>query len=155
MRYRCLICVLSLSLFLQGCSISYECGDMFKVDGKQSVVVQVDDAGMPLMLLSLDEAVDIDADSAARWATSLGEGWSLPTKEEMEYLKKYKSLINIKLEKKGESPFLKNQTFYWTSTDCSESHTYACGPQGIKCYFNTNSSHLYRARAVYKRRTEN
>lgn len=138
------------STSLSSCRRGYEPGDIIKVDGRRCVVADVDSDKHPVLLLSLEEASDLDADSAARWAsTVMGDtNWHLPTREEMERVRKYKSMINMALEKKGEPTILRNHTFYWTSTQCSESHTYACGPIGLQCYFKTNHSTNYRARAV-------
>lgn len=142
------ICLMISLLVLAGCG-KYEIGDLYKDGDTRGVVVQTDNEGNALMVMSIDEAVDIDADSAARWVETLvGEGWHLPEKGEMAQIKKYKSLLNKTLERKGFSTILTNHTFYWTATPCSESHTYACGPDGIQCYFNQNASPFYRARGV-------
>ena len=136
-------------LFLAGCSGKYEPGDYYKVGNVKGVVVQTDDNGCVVMLMSLDEAVNIDADSAARWVETLdGDGWRLPGKSDMEQIRKYKSLINKTLERKELPTILTNHTFYWTATPCSDSHTYACGPDGLRCYFNQSASPFYRARGI-------
>ena len=137
------------TLIFIGCEHGYAPGDILKIDGTKGVVVEVSPDKKPLLLMSLDEIENVDADSAYRWASSFSDtSWHLPSKREMERVKKFKTLININLEKKGEKPILKYHTFYWTQTPCSESHTYACGPEGIGCYFSTNYSPYYRARAV-------
>lgn len=138
-------------LIFAGCDSKYELGDYYKSGDTKGIVVQVDAEGNPLLILSLFEAENVDADSAQNWVATLeGEGWQLPDKGEMEQINKYKSLINKTLERKGMPTILKNHTFYWTATPCSESHTYACGPDGTRCYFNQNASPLYRSRAVKK-----
>lgn len=147
MMKRELICLMISLLILSGCSGKYEIGDYYKNGDTKGIVIK--NESDVLMVMSIDEAVNIDADSAARWASSYdGEGWSLPNKAMMGQIKKYKSVINKTLERKGLPTILTNNTFYWTETACSESHTYACGPDGIQCYFNQNSSPYYRARAV-------
>ena len=146
---------MTISLFaLAACNRAYEPGDYYGKEA-EGIVLAVDTEGNATMLLSLDEAKDLDADSAAKWAASLGEGWYLPTKEEMALLKKYKSLVNITLERKKLPALLAVHTFYWSSTPCSDSHQYALGPDGVRCYFKTNASPYYRARAVKKLKTEN
>lgn len=138
----------SLMVFA-GCSGKYEIGDLYKDKDTKGIVVKVDGDGRAQLVMSLDEAVNIDADSAFIWAEQFdGGGWHLPTKEDMATIRKYKNLINSTLERKGYNTILTNHTFYWTGTPCSESHTYACGPDGIKCYFSQNASSNYRARAV-------
>ncbi len=136
-------------LVFAGCNGKYEMGDFYNDKDTKGIVVQVDNDGRAMLVMSLDEAVDIDVDSAARWAGQIdGNDWRLPTKEEMNAVRKYKNVINSTLERKGCPTILTNHTFYWTGTPCSESHTFACGPDGIKCYFNQNHSSCYRARAV-------
>lgn len=136
-------------LVFAGCNGKYEMGDFYKDNDTKGIVVQVDGDGRAVLVLSLDEAVNINADSAFIWAEQFDGGdWHLPTKEEMTTIRKYKNLVNSTLERKGYNTILTNHTFYWTGTPCSESHTYACGPDGIKCYFNQNLSSCYRARAV-------
>lgn len=142
------LCLAISMLLLAACS-SYEVGDYYSKDNVKGIVLAVDAEGTPTMLLSVDEAANLDVDSAARWVASLGDtAWHMPSKDEMAIARKSRSLINITLDHKGLPAFLKNHTFYWTSTPCSESHSYACGPYGLQCYFNSNKSTHYRARAV-------
>ena len=110
--------------------------------------MQTDADGNPVLLLSMEEERGYDADSAQQWSASLADGWHLPDKEEMEQVRKYRSLLNSTLVRKGAPKVLEGHTFYWTATRCSETHFYACGPDGIRCYFHTTSSPLYRIRAV-------
>ena len=143
-----IICLLISLLTLMSCNRRYEPGDYYSKD-VSGIVLAADAEGNAMLLLSLEEAKDIVADSAALWAETLGDGlWRLPTKEDMSIIKKYKSLINKTLEYKKQPTVLSGHTFYWTATPCSESHTYACGPDGINCYFKTNATPHYRARAV-------
>ena len=135
---------------LSGCTGVYEPGDSYKGDGYEAVVVSVDDDNQPVIVMSLDEASTLSADSAMRWAEGKGEGWRLPDRSEMSMIDRVRSLINTTLERKGLPPVLKDATYYWSSTPCSETHTYACGPDGVGCYFSENNSSSYRARAVRK-----
>ena len=140
---------ISLAMLFASCNGKKVTGDIVKIDGTKAIVVSTDDNGQPTMLLSVQEAANLDDDSAVRWVATIdGEGWHLPDKSEMQLIKKYKAMINISLRKNGLPTILANDALYWTSTPCSESHTYACGPQGVKCYFSTNASPYYRARAV-------
>lgn len=149
MNKRILYTILGFALTLGGCSGGYELGDYYHAGGEKGIVLAVDDGGKVTMLMSVDEAHDLDSDSAMKWASNYADGsWHLPSKEEMAVIKKYKSLMNITIGHKKLQPVMAGHTFYWTSTPCSESHTFACGPDGIRCYFNTNTSPFYRARAV-------
>ena len=147
MKYKIIYYFLIGSLLAVSCR-GTEPGDLYKCDGVKCVVVTVDGNGNPSLVMSLDEAVNIDADSALLWSTQVGDGWHLPSKAEMELVKKNKSMINRGLEYKKMPVVLRNNTYYWTSTPCSETHVYACGPDGLRCYFRTNASHCYRARTV-------
>lgn len=141
--------ILFVGLFvLVGCSGVYEPGDFYKGDGFEAVVVTVDEANQPTMVMSLNELSSLNADSAIRWANSLGDDWRLPDKNEVAKIERVRSLINSTLERRGLPPVLVGFTYYWSSTPCSESHTYACGPDGVGCYYSENAGSSYRARAV-------
>lgn len=133
-----------------GCQGIYEPGDYYRGDSFEGIVVSVDAENNPLLLLSLDEASSLNADSAVHWAESLGEGWWLPDRKEIAQVDRVKTLINKTLEIKHLPKVLENFTYYWSSTPCSESHFYACGPDGVGCYYCENDGSSYRARAVRK-----
>ena len=138
-----------MSIILVSCRGNYEVGDIYRQGDIEGVVIRVAEDNGEMLVLSTDEAAGVNADSANVWASSFGDSqWHLPSKDEMMLIRKYRSLINQTLERTGNPKILTNHTFYWTSTSCSESHTFACGPDGVHCYFSTNSSPLYRARAV-------
>lgn len=136
------------TLLMAGCARNYEPGDYYSGEGYDAVVVTVDAENQPLMLMSLDEASSLSADSAMRWVETLGEGWRLPDKNELSKMERVRSLINNTLQKKGLPKVFVDFTYFWSSTPCSESHTYACGPDGLNCYFSENASSSYRARGV-------
>lgn len=150
--YNIVYVLIGLSV-LTACS-GYEVGDWYNHDGNKGVVLKVDEAGQPTLLLAPEEAVDLTADSALLWAAQLDADSqaevSLPSKEEMEWLRGYRSVVNKTLNAKGKPTVLEGHTFYWTSTPCSESHYYAHGPDGVRCYFRGNQSSCYRARAVIR-----
>ncbi len=132
-------------IVLVGCGGAYETGDYYSVNGVKGVVVTATDNA--LLVVSLDEARGLNADSALAWGDG-PEEWHLPSKTEIEQLWRFRSAINQTLERKGMGRIFGSHTFYWSSTECSPSHVYACGPDGVKCYFRSNKSHLYRARKV-------
>ena len=142
-----ILLLLSLALFAS-CSSVYMPGDFYSGDGFEGIVVTVDDDNNPLMLLSFDEANSLSADSAICWAESMGDGWRLPDKNELAQIDRVKSLINNSLENKKKPKILVDFTYYWSSTPCSESHFYACGPDGVGCFFCENNGSSYTARAV-------
>ena len=138
----------TLLFLLVGCSGGYELGDYYKTDGSAAIVVDVDANKQPSLLLSVEEASNLDADSAAAWAAALGNGWRLPDKNEMTKIVRLKILLNKTLKQKTLPEAFKDFTFYWTSTQCSETHTYAYGPNGVSCYYKENQDPSYKARAV-------
>ncbi len=125
-----------------------EVGDYYKQGDVEGIVLTLTDEGAPDMLLSVIEAVDLNADSARIWGATLGEGWRLPSKEEMAVVAGVKRPVNITLEKKGLPLVLKGNTYYWTATESGPRNVYACGPEGIRGYFQLNHSSVYRARAI-------
>ena len=146
MKYR-IARLIGLLTMLTACG-HYEVGDYYRKGALKGLVLELDDEGRPALVLSLDEATDLDADSANAWCRGYDDGsWRLPDKREMTQIKKYRSLLNQTLGRKGEQ-LLGTNIFYWTSTPCSETHIYARGPLGIKCYFRSNHSAQYRCRAV-------
>lgn len=150
-----MLCLAVSALLLTGCGRHYEPGDYYSRNGVKGIVLQTDTEDNATLLLSIDEAVDIDADSALRWTATLGDtAWKLPTKEQMAVARKHRSLINITLRNKNLPTILTDHTFYWTATPCSGTHVFACGPDGLRCYFKSNHSSFYRARAVRKLENE-
>ena len=133
---------------MASCTGVYQPGDYYGGDGVEGVVVTVDSENNPLLLLSFDEASSLSADSAKRWATTVGEGWRLPTREEIAQINRVKTLINKTLDRKKKPKIFMDFTYYWSSTPCSETHSYACGPDGVKCYYSENDGSSYKARAV-------
>lgn len=151
MKNKSILAIAFVMLFCAcGSDKGYKAGDFYDEGGVEAVVVTADSTGVATMLMSVAEAKDIDADSAKLWASSLGEGWTLPTSEEMNLLYRNRSYINETLEGKKLPTLFGLNTYYWTSTPCSESHVNARGPDGIKCYLASGHSACYRARAVKK-----
>lgn len=151
MTMKWMLCWAVSAFLLIGCTRHYEPGDYYSRNDVKGIVLQADAEGNATLLLSIDEASDITSDSALRWTATLGDtAWKLPTKEQMAVARKHRSLINITLRNKNLPTFLTDHTFYWTATPCSPSHVYACGPDGLRCYYHSNQSPYYRARAVRK-----
>lgn len=153
--------VLLVVAALSSCSKTTEVGDIYRQDGIEGIVLHVDTLGVPTHLLSIEEAVDLDQDSAIVWAASLNgtsgnHQWVLPDSEQMQLLASHKSELNASLSQRGESSVLANGTWYWTSSRCENSfcptspvtHGWAYGPDGLRTYFKENHSPRYRARAV-------
>ena len=148
MKFKLSILLLVATLVATACN-RYEVGDYYRKGDVSGLVLTLDEEGQPVLIVSLDEARDLDADSAKVWCAAYADGsWRLPDKREMQLIYKYRSLLNATLQRREQPQMMGSNTYYWTATDCSESHVYACGPLGVKCYFRTNHSPLYRVRAV-------
>ena len=91
----------------------YEVGYYYNRDGKQGVVFEVTNGGRNGKIISLDETQD-SWDDAKSWCRDKGDGWYLPSKDELLVVYSNKSLVNKTLADKGEklSPY-----GYWTSTE--------------------------------------
>lgn len=142
-----------ISLVLTACQDTYSVGDYYNVDGDKGVVIAVDEAGVATQILSLNEASNLNVDSALVWAAALGEGWKLIGNDQLETLSKNKIVVNETLKRKKAPSVLDMNTWYWSSVPCgdndeSASHYFAFGPDGLRCYFRENASPLYRARAI-------
>lgn len=95
----------------------YEVGYYYNRDGKQGVVFEVTNGGRNGKIISLDETQD-SWDDAKLWCRDKGDGWYLPSMDELLVVYSNKSLVNKMLTGKGEK--LKSY-WYWTSTEYGES----------------------------------
>lgn len=91
----------------------YEVGYYYNRDGKQGVVFEVKNGGRNGKIISLEE-VEKTYDGAQSWCRGKGDGWYLPSKDELLVVYSNKSLINKTLIGKGEK---KLNGYYWTSTE--------------------------------------
>lgn len=161
MRNRIYILVALLALGLAACQREVAVGDIYRDGSLKGIVVELDSEGHPTMLLSLEEASGLCADTALMWADALNQNgeevqWVLPDYEQMNIVAQHKVEINAAAASRGEAKVLPNRSWYWTSTPCANefcpscpvTHVYALGPDGLRCYFKENHSALYRARAV-------
>ena len=94
----------------------YEVGYYYNRDGKQGVVFEVKNSGRSGKIISLDETKD-SWDDAKSWCRDKGDGWYLPSMDELLVVYSNKSLVNKTLADKGEE--LKSP-MYWTSTVYNE-----------------------------------
>lgn len=88
----------------------YEVGYYYNRDGKQGVVFEVKNGGRNGKIISLDETYD-SWYGAKSWCRDKGDGWYLPSKDELLAVCSNKSLVNKTLVDKGEKLY----GWYWTS----------------------------------------
>ena len=91
----------------------YEVGYYYNRDGKQGVVFEVKNGGRNGKIISLDETSDL-WDDPESWCRGKGDGWNLPSKDELLVVYSNKSLVNKTLVDKGVK--LNSDSCYWTST---------------------------------------
>lgn len=117
---RLFIVILSL-LSLAGCGETgkgkLSIGDVCIQNGHQAVVVRAKSDGKSGLLMS---AEDINGDwyEAQDWVASLGEGWRLPTKRELQMIYNMKDMLNAALWESGMT-ILSNES-YWSSEGAAE-----------------------------------
>lgn len=133
---------------MAGCQRSYTVGDLYRSNEGNGIVVTTDSTGAAQLILSVDEIADRAWDSAMALQDTAAQGWRLPTSEEMKTLYAARIALNEALTDRDMPKIFGSRTWYWTSTPCSETHAYAWGPDGLKCYYKENSSPLYRVRMV-------
>lgn len=93
----------------------YEVGYYYNRDGNQGVVFEVTNGGRNGKIISLDETKDSWYDTGS-WCRGHGDGWYLPSKDELLVVYSNKSLVNKTLKGKGVK--LDSEVSYWTSTEC-------------------------------------
>ncbi len=94
----------------------YEVGYYYNRDGKQGVVFEVKNGGRNGKIISLDETI-ASWDDAESWCRDKGDGWYLPSMDELLVVYSNKSLVNKMLIDNGGE--LKSDG-YWTSTEYEE-----------------------------------
>ena len=99
----------------------YEVGYYYNRDGKQGVVFEVKNGGRNGKIISLDKTND-SWDDAKSWCIDKGDGWYLPSKDELLVVYSNKSLVNKTLADKGEK--LKSGG-HWTSTEYDDHESWA------------------------------
>ena len=91
---------------------SYKVGDYYNVDGKEGVVFEVTSDGRHGKIISLNQTKS-SWDDAKSWCTSLGSGWRLPTKEELQTIYRVKSTLNSTLAAEGDE----FRGVFWSSNE--------------------------------------
>ena len=123
---------------------TYKVGDYIEINGVGGVVFAVWNNGQNGKAVSLKEFKS-DWHSAAQKCSSLGKGWRLPSKSELQAMYNQKSAINNTLVSMAENRLSK---WYWSSDEYnSDSAWYVNMPFGSTLNASKNSRYLY-VRAV-------
>ncbi len=94
----------------------YSVGDYYNENGKEGVVFEVSYGGRHGKIVSLDET-EATWNSAKEWCQNKGDGWYLPSEDELEKIYRRKSEINNTLSKNNAEGI---DGEYWSSTDYGE-----------------------------------
>lgn len=91
----------------------YKVGDLYDDGFKKGVVFEVSDDGKSGKIVSIEER-SLNWDRAKEWCASRGDGWYLPTTEELKTLYKAEKSVNDTLKANGLSQL---SGYYWSSVE--------------------------------------
>ena len=116
----------------------YQLGDYYNRNGNKGVVIKISNGGRNGKILSLDETEYWEWSDAKQWCLNHGDGWRLPTKDELLAIYQNKRDINYWLTRcKG---IQLGDGWYWSSTNsdgCANSVNMGNGNvHGFKDYTN-------------------
>lgn len=97
-------------------SKTYKVGDYYDANGKQGVVFVVTPDGKRGKIVSLNSLGKMPWENAIAACRNLGNGWRLPSKEDLLAIYKVKSTLNSTLAAVGDEL---SSTWYWSSTEYS------------------------------------
>ena len=134
---------------LDGFVKHYKVGSYYNVDGKKGVVFEVSDDGLSGKIISLTQPDHyLNWYEACDWCTSLGNGWYLPTKDELlaihENLDKLNATLGRRDVEKIGNYWYWSSTLYGTSTD----YMWVVNVDDGITYNNFKGSRSYYVRAV-------
>ena len=116
---------------------TYKVGDYYDANGKQGVVFAVTPDGKHGKIVGLNNLGKMDWYSAVSACRNLGNGWRLPSKEELLAIYKVKSTLNSTLAAVGdELP----EDWYWSSTESDSGCAWLVGMRG-RGYTSNDSKH--------------
>ena len=125
---------------------TYKVGDYIEINGVGGVVFAVWNNGQNGKAVSLKEFKS-DWHSAAQKCSSLGKGWRLPSKSELQAMYNQKSAINNTLVSMAENRLSK---WYWSSDEYnSDSAWYVNMPFGSTLSSTKNLNYWVRAVSAF------
>ena len=124
----------------------YQIGDYYNRNGNKGVVIEISNGGRNGKILSLDET-ECSWSKAKQWCRNHGDGWRLPTKDELLVIYTNKLDVNYWL-KRCNSGILKD-SWYWTSTEYNSDYAWLVGMNDGDTSYYAKSYHYY-VRAVYE-----
>lgn len=112
----CALFALSATSFAQK---KWQIGDIYDVDGTKGIVFAVTEDGAHGRILSFDQLIDCSWDEAKQWCSELGEGWRLPTVQELHIIGIIRKdlVFNQALLFAGAQPILWGEYYYWSGKE--------------------------------------
>lgn len=131
---------------LDGFVKRYKVGSYYNVDGKKGVVFEVSEDGFSGKIIGLTEpSYQLDWDEACDWCASLGNGWYLPTKDELLTIYENLDELNATLGRRDVEKI--GNYYYWSSTEYSADRAWLVRMlDGFT--FNTDKNYYGYVRAV-------
>lgn len=127
---------------------TWKVGDVYDVNGKQGVVYVVTPDGKHGKMVSINQAPSkMNWSSAKSWCSNLGNGWRLPTKDELLVIYRNKATLNAIFAAVGE---VISADYYWSSTEAgSDSARYVSMYDGYTNFTNKNNNSYVRAVSAF------
>ena len=125
-----IFCCLLMAVMLSACggenkkseSSKKRVGDIVMVDGEFGVVFAVTTDGQHGKAMSVSQT-ECSWGNAKHWCANFGQGWRLPTEDELRVIYGNKTIINSALRTNGYTTL--TNSFHWSS-EFAGGH-YACG----------------------------
>lgn len=124
-------------------SCTLEVGDIVRDYGTRCQVAALDADGKPSLFLATEVTTNITADSAYRWAATVGDGtWQVPSSQQIQQLTQCRSALNAVRNREHLPLVMEPTRFYWTSTPAGPQHIFAWGPLGVRPYFTQDAAYI-------------
>lgn len=122
-KFVSVICLLLVAMLSVQCGQKrFEVGDLRKINDVEGVVFEVSDGGVHGKILSLDKSRG-DWHASRVWCESIGNGWRMPTREDLAALLNAKETI---LNHEDIAMDGTEQTWYlWSSTEGKKDYAWS------------------------------
>lgn len=149
----CALFALSATSFAQK---KWQIGDIYDVDGTKGIVFAVTEDGAHGRILSFDQLIGCWWDEAKQWCSEFGEGWRLPTVQELQIICILSKDLdfNQALLFANAQPIIWSEEAYWSGEEYDSEKAWIFSMDGSEYYVikEEDSFHGYYgslARAVF------
>ena len=126
----------------------YKVGDYYNVGGKEGVVFEVTPDGKHGKIVALDDLGKMSLYEAKMACANLGNGWYLPSKEELLKIRSVKKTLNPTIAIRGGRELFVYGGAYWSSKSNEDDLKAWIVYIDDTHYSNTYSSNVHNGRAV-------